>query len=67
MQSDLDIFCSATYTSAAIDSEAGNEGPDQPALMRWLIKACVVRKLHKDAFRALSIYIIVFTSRSQAF
>ena len=34
---------------------ADNAGPDQPALMRRLIWACVVRKLHKDPFRSLRI------------
>ena len=34
---------------------ADNEGPDQPAQMRRLIRACVVRKLHKGRFRALRI------------
>ena len=32
---------------------ADNEGPDQPALMRRLIRACVIRILHKDPFHAL--------------
>ena len=29
---------------------AGNVGPDQPARTRKLIRACVVRKLHKGPF-----------------
>ena len=32
---------------------ASNEGPDQPARMRRLIRACVARKLHKGPFRSL--------------
>ena len=35
--------------------KAGYEGPDQPAQMRRLIRACVVRKVHKDPFSALCI------------
>ena len=34
---------------------AGNEDPDQPARMRRLTSACVVRKVHKGPFRALRI------------
>ena len=34
---------------------ADNEGPDQPALMRRLIWACVVLKLRKGPFHALRI------------
>ena len=32
-----------------------NEGPDQPAQMCRLIRACVVRKLHKSPFHPLCI------------
>ena len=32
--------------------QADNEGPDQPALMRRLIRTFVVRKLHKGPFCA---------------
>ena len=38
---------------------ADNEGPDQPALMRRLIRACVVRKLHKVSFPALCIILFL--------
>ena len=34
---------------------ADNEGPDQPVFMRRVIRACVVRKLHKGLFCALCI------------
>ena len=34
---------------------ADNTGPDPPALMRRLIRAFVVRQLHKGPFRALRI------------
>ena len=34
---------------------ADNEGPDQPALMRRLIRAGIVCKLHKGPFIALRI------------
>ena len=34
---------------------ADNAGPDQPARMRRMIRACVVRKLYKGPFRALRI------------
>ena len=35
--------------------QADNKGPDQPAHMRRLIRAFVVRKLYYDSFRALHI------------
>ena len=34
---------------------ADNKGPDQPARMSKLTRACVVRKVHKGPFRALRI------------
>ena len=34
---------------------ADNDGPDQPALMRRLIWACIVRKVHKGHFLVLCI------------
>ena len=39
---------------------AGNESPDQPAQMRRLIRACVVRELHKGCFHALCFNYILF-------
>ena len=48
------IFLTVTSENVpSIESGGGNEGPDQPALMRRLIWACVVRKLHKGPFRVL--------------
>ena len=52
-RSEKKIICSSTYTTVSIDSEADNKGPDQPARMHRLIRACVVRELHKDPFHVL--------------
>ena len=38
--------------------KADNEGLDQPAHMRRLIRACVVRKLHMGPFRVLCVILI---------
>ena len=38
--------------------QADNEGIDQSARMRRLIRAWVVRKLHKDAFRVVRIKLL---------
>ena len=54
MQSDIDINCRHILQFLLI-LLADNEGPDQPAQMRSLIRACVVLKLQTGPFRALRI------------
>ena len=39
--------------------KADNEGPDQPVLLRMLIRVCVDCKLHEDPFRAMCIICIL--------
>ena len=50
MQSDLDILL-----QYPLILKAGHEGPDQPAHLCRLIRACMVRKVHKGPFRAFCI------------
>ena len=49
MQTDLDILCWRILQYPLI-LKKDNEGPDQPAQMRRLIRACIAHKLHKDPF-----------------
>ena len=50
VQADLGILWTSTVR--------GNKGPNQPAHMRRLIWAGIVRKLHKGPFRTLGIIYI---------
>ena len=57
MQSEPGIPSLSKYTTISIHSVSGNEGPDQPAQMHRLIRACVIRVLQKRSFRAITSYI----------
>ena len=54
VQSELIIF-SSTYSTVTMDAVRGQRSPDQPARMRRLNTACVVRKSHKGHFHAFRI------------
>ena len=47
VQFNLDIFCLLTYPTVSTGPVSRHEGPDQPALLCRLVRACVVDKLHR--------------------
>ena len=59
VQSDLDISVRQHMPHYVFILLSDNEGPEQLTLMRRLIWACFVRRLHKDPFRAFRIIMII--------
>ena len=59
LQSDLAIPSSSTYPTISIDSVSGQRRPRSACVKRRLIRACVVRKLHKSPVLALRINMLI--------